>query len=93
MLHSWHCSSQVCVRMMGCSTQYINIYSGLQQGGTFSSLFYNIYVDNLMKQLSSEKLSCTIAEIYYGTIFYAHDIVLLGASKRKMQKKIEIFYN
>ena len=40
-----------------------------------------------MKQLSCEKLG-----YYYGTIFYADDIVLLGASARKMQKMIDICY-
>ena len=29
---------------------------------------------------------------YYGTIFYADDIVLLGASARKMQKMISVCY-
>ena len=54
-----------------------------------SPLFYNIYVDDLMKQLRCEKLGCTVGGIYYGTIFYTGDIVLLGASTRKTQKMIE----
>ena len=45
-----------------------------------------------MKQLSCEKLGCTIGGINYGTTFYADDIVLLGASARKMQKMIDIYY-
>ena len=65
---------------------------GLKQGGILSPLFYNIYVDDLMKQLSCEKLGCTIGGIYNGTISYADDIVLLGASARKMQKMIDICY-
>ena len=73
MLQSWLWSSQACVRMMGYCTQYIDIYSGLQQGGILLSLFYYIYVDDLMKQLCCEKLGCTIGGIYYGSIFYADD--------------------
>ena len=57
-----------------------------------SPLFYNVYVDDLMKQLSCEKLGCTIDGIYYGTIFCADDFVLLGASACKMQKMIDIYY-
>ena len=45
-----------------------------------------------MKQLSCEKLGCTVGGIYNGTIFYADDIVLLGASACKMQKMIDICY-
>ena len=33
-----------------------------------------------MKLLSYEKLGCTIGGIYHWSIFYADDIVLLGAS-------------
>ena len=64
----------------------------LKQGGILSPLFYNVYIDDLIKQLSCEKLGCTIGGIYYGTIFYADDIVLLGTSARKMQKMIDICY-
>ena len=79
--------------MMGYCAQYIDEYSGLKQSGILSPLFYNIYVDDLMKKLSCEKLGCTIGGIYnYGTIFFADDIVLLNASERKMQKMIDICY-
>ena len=72
-------------------TQYIDIYSGLEQGGILSPLFYNIYVDDLMKQfISCEKLGSTFGGMYYETIFYAEEIVLLGASTHKMQKMIDI---
>ena len=40
------------------------MYSGLKLGGISSPLFYNIYVDDLMKQLNSEKLGCAISGIY-----------------------------
>ena len=76
---------------MGYCRQYIDIYSGLKQSGILSPLFYNIYVNDLMKQLSCEKLGCTIGGIYYGTIFYTDDIVLFGASACKIQKMIDIF--
>ena len=74
VLYSWYCSSQACIRTMGYCMQYIDINSGLKQGGILSPLFY-VYVDDLMKQLSCEKLGCTIGGINYGTIFYAGDIV------------------
>ena len=45
-----------------------------------------------MKQLSYEKVGCIIGRIYYGTIFYADDIILFSASARKMQRIIEVCY-
>ena len=57
-----------------------------------SPLFYYVYVDDLMKQLSCEKLGCSIGGICFRAIFYTDDIVFLGASARKMQKMIDICY-
>ena len=39
-----------------------------------------------------KQLGCTFGGIYYGTIFYADDFVLFGASARKCIKMIEICY-
>ena len=86
MLHSWYCSSQVCVKTMGYCTLYIEIYCGIKQCGIFSPLYYNISVDNLIKQLSCEKLGCTIGGIYHGTIFYADGIVFYVLRHEKCRK-------
>ena len=37
-------------------------------------------------------MGCTIGGIYYGTIFYTDDIVLLGTSTSKIQKIIDICF-
>ena len=51
---------------------------------------YNVYVDDLMTKLLCEKLGCMIGKFLYSTIFYADDIILMSASRRKMQKMINI---
>jgi hypothetical protein len=76
--------------MDGRYTEFITINSGVKQGGILSPLFYNVYVDDLMKDLLNENLGCSIAGVYFGTIFYADDIVLLGASARKMRQMLKI---
>jgi hypothetical protein len=90
VLLSWYSSSSVCVRLGGYYTEYVNIYSGIKQGGLLSPVLYNVYVDDLMKNLINEGLGCMIGGLYYGTIFYADDIILLGGSVIKMQKMIDI---
>ena len=51
---------------------------------------YNVYVDDLMTKLLREKLGCMIGKFLYSAIFYADDIILMSASRRKMQKMIDI---
>ena len=69
-----------------------SINSEVKQGGILSSLFYNTYVDELMNTLIEADLGCNIGSIYYGTVFYADGIVLLGASVMKVQQMLNICY-
>ena len=71
-------------------TDNIDIHSGVKQGGIMSPHMYNIYVDDLMTKLLCEKLGCMIGKFLYGAIFYADDIILMSASRRKMQKMMDI---
>ena len=43
-----------------------------------------------MTTLIKADLGCNIRGIYYGTVFYADDIVLLGASVMKVQQMLNI---
>ncbi len=43
-----------------------------------------------MKELMRKKLGCSIGGLYLGTVFYADDIVLLGASVRKMKEMVKV---
>ena len=45
-----------------------------------------------MTTLIKADLGCNIEGIYYGTVFYADDIVLLGASVMKVQQMLNICY-
>ena len=45
-----------------------------------------------MNTLIKADLRCSIEGIYYDTVFYADDIVLLGASVMKVQKILNICY-
>jgi hypothetical protein len=43
-----------------------------------------------MKQLIKENLGCMIGDFSYSAVFYADDILLMSASKRKMQRMVDI---
>ena len=105
MLLSWYTNSQACIKLDGYCTEFITINSGVKQGGILSPLFYNVYVDDLMKELKHKNLGCTIGGLYFGTVFYADDIILLlsvfyaddiillGASVRKTKEMVKICCN
>ena len=66
--------------------EFITINIGVKQGGILSPLYYNVYVDDLMKELKHTNLGCKIGGLYFGTAFYADDIILLGVSVKKLKK-------
>ena len=55
--------SHACLRMGHCYTDYIDIKSGVKQGGIMSPQLYNVYVDDVIEKLLSEELSCKIRDI------------------------------
>ena len=56
VLLSWYTNSQACIKLDGYCTEFITINSGVKQGGILSPLFYNVYVDDLMKELKHKNL-------------------------------------
>ena len=93
VLLSWYTNSQACVKLDGFCTEFITINIGVKQGGILSPLFYNVFEDDLMKELKHKNLGCTIGGLYFGTVFYADDIMLLSASVRKMKEMVKICCN
>ena len=53
-------------------------------------MFYITFVDDLMKELMHANLGCTMGGLYYGTIFYADNIALFGASVEKMKRMLKL---
>ena len=76
-----------------CVTDYIDIKSEVEQNGIMFPQLYNVYVDDLMKKLSSEELSCMIRDISYGVVLCADGIILSSESKRIMQRMKDICYD
>jgi hypothetical protein len=93
MLWALYECSNACLRVSGSLYGSIDIRSGIKQGGIMSGVLYDIYVDDLMKELLNSGCGCMIGDVYAGSIFYADDIILLSGSVRKMQSMLKICEN
>ena len=94
VLLSWYyTNSQACIKLDGYCTEFITINSRVKQGRILLPIFYNVYVDDLMKELKHKNLRCSIGELYFSTVFYADNIILLSASVRKMKEMVKISCN
>ena len=84
----WHLNSRGLVRWCGQYSDIFFIKSGIRQGGVNSSMFFNIFINELIVQLSSS--GCYISDMFCGCIFFTDDILLLSASLCKLQLLLTI---
>ena len=68
------------------------VSQGVRQGGVLSPFLFNIYVDDLIKQLELSGTGCRVNEGYIGAILYADDLLLLSASIYGLQHMLDICY-
>ena len=58
---------------------------GVRQGGVLSTLLFSIYIDSLIKKVSSLRYGCKLGIQNASIIVYADDIVLLAPSRKALQ--------
>ena len=61
------------------------------RGGVLSPILFNIYMDELIKQLEQSGDSCHIDHIFYGALGYADDLILLSPTANVLQRMLETF--
>ena len=90
VLMNWYSKCSALVRWNGVFSSAFNIPCGVRQGGVLSPVLFNIYVNDIIANLSSSQLGCSICNMYVGCVMYADDLLLMSASLTKLQKMIDI---
>ena len=62
-------------------------------GGVLSSLFFSIYIDILLRNISELDLGCRLGILRSNIIAYADDLVLLSPSAKGLQELIDKAYS
>jgi Reverse transcriptase (RNA-dependent DNA polymerase) len=76
----WHC----------VYSREFKVCAGVRQGGILSPILFNVYVDNLIEQLSNSGYGCHIGKSFMGCIMYADDLLLMSPSIIGMQHLLDI---
>ena len=87
---NWYSKCSALVRWNGVFSSAFNIPCGVRQGGVLSPVLFNIYVNDIIDNLSSSQLGCSICNMYVGCVMYADDLLLMSASLTILQKMIDI---
>ena len=73
------------VKFSNCSSNTHHIGNGCRQGGVNSPIFFNFYINEMIREITSLKIGCHLAFNNYNIIAYADDLILLSPSQSSLQ--------
>ena len=66
--------------------------NGVRQGGILSGLFFCLYINSLIEEVSKAEVGCSLGTVKSNIIAYADGIVLIAPSAESLQILIDISY-
>ncbi|XP_050561669.1 uncharacterized protein LOC126912652 [Spodoptera frugiperda] len=90
LLQYWYSNQQNAVRWLGARSDVYSLECGVRQGGLSSPRLFNLYVNQLVGELSSTNIGCSIDGVCMNNISYADDMVLLSPSIAALRKLLRI---
>ena len=90
LLAFWYTNQCLKVQWHDSVSEHFKISNGVKQGGILSSLFFNLYMDELSKNLSNVNVGCCVNNNVINHIMYADDLCLLAPSAKGLQFLVNI---
>lgn len=82
-----------CATWNGYKSDFFTMANGVKQGAVLSSIFFSLYIDPLLTELSKSGYGCHIKNVYMGALAYADDITLICPSISGLNEMLKICYN
>ncbi|XP_063361861.1 uncharacterized protein LOC134650858 [Cydia amplana] len=86
----WYASQRNSVRWGNFLSDEYGLDCGVRQGGLSSPKLFNLYVNELIGELSSTHVGCHVNRVAFNNISYADDMVLLSPSVGGLRTLINI---
>ena len=92
LLYVMYCNQNVYVRFNNHNSSSWKIGNGVRQGGILSPLLFNIYINDILNNISSSKIGCKLGINTANVIAYADDICILSPSSSGLQQLLNSLY-
>ena len=70
----------MCLLANGAFSDNFISLNGVKEGGILSPFLFNIFIDDLLIELENLHIGCYVGLMYFGSIAYADDVLLLAPS-------------
>jgi hypothetical protein len=90
LLSYWYQHQTNNVKWSNALSEQYRLECGVRQGGLTSPRLFNIYVNQLIVELSSTHVGCRVDGVCFNNISYADDMVLLGPTIGALRKLVAI---
>ena len=76
------------MRLEGGNTDWFDVGVGVRQGCVISPMLFDVFVDQLAREVRALKLGVAAADGRLSLLLYADDIVLMADSQKDLQRML-----
>ena len=92
VIKSMYQTSECCVKVDNCITEFFTNNIGVKQGEVLSPLLFNLYINDLPEYVKDCE-SLTLNGSVIDCLLYADDLVLISTAKTGLQRQIDKLNN
>ena len=85
-------SMRATIRLNNEYSQFLSITKGTRQGRVLSPHLFNVFIDDLMRDLQGCPYGLRIGSLQINTAGYADDVTLIASTQLDLQKLVDICY-
>ena len=86
-------SCKCCININGWITDdFISNY-GVKQGDVLSPTLFNLYINDLAKEIKESQLGIDLDNLNLSILLYADDMAIISDTEEKLQKMLDIMYD
>ena len=86
----WYSQQRLVVRWGNTISEPFGVTNGVRQGGILSPHLFNVYMNDLSRDLNACSVGCMNGDTRYNHLMYADDLVVFSLSSRGLQQLLDV---